>query len=81
MMYSQNNLQYHPDMSPAEAARVWMRINECTDNGLAAINHGEDREMSVNYQETPHGINIILRNGTCIPVPYRYDGSTHNLLY
>lgn len=80
MMFAQNNLQYHPDMTPAEAARVWMRLNECTDNGRAAINYHDDKTMSVNYKETSHGIVIMMRDGTCLPVPYRYDGSTHNLL-
>ena len=67
-------------MSPADAARVWMRRNECTDSGLAAINYCEDGTMNVNYQETPHGIIILLHNGTGIPVPYKYAGSAHGLL-
>ena len=71
---------YHPDMTPAEAARVWMRLNECTDAGVAAINYEENGVMSVNYQETHHGIIILLHNGTGIPVPYKYDGSADNLL-
>lgn len=73
--------ELHPDMSPDEAARLWMRINECTDDGRRAIHCGENREMSVNYKETPHGIVILMHDGTCLPVPYKYDGCTHNLLY
>ena len=79
-MFYHNHLQYNPNMSAADAAKVWMRKNECTDMGLKAIICGPNKEMSVNYQETPHGIVIIAKDGTCLPVPYRYDGSVHNLL-
>ena len=72
--YSEVYLQYHPSMSADDAAKVWMRRNECTDNGLAATHYSDDGKMSVNYQEMPHGISIILHNGTCIPVPYKYQG-------
>ena len=80
MQYYSSQSQYHPDMSADAAARVWMKLNECADNGLAAIYDDEDGMMSVNYQETPHGIIILLHNGTGLPVPYKYDGSTENLL-
>jgi hypothetical protein len=72
--------EFDPDMAPAEAARIWMLRNECTDTGLKTITYGS-KEMSVNYKENPHGIVIIAHDGTAIPVPYRYNGSTHNLLY
>lgn len=78
--YSESALQYHPEMSAADAAKVWMRRNECTDNGQAAIHYGEDRTMSVNYQETSYGISILLHDGTCIPVPYKYQGDNAYLL-
>lgn len=73
-MLAQKDLQYSPNMSPSEVAKIWMLRNECTDNGLAAINYNDDKTMSVNYQETKYGIVIITKNGTCIPVPYKYDG-------
>ena len=78
--YSEASLQYHQDMSADDAAKVWMRRNECTDNGLAAIHYGENREMSVNYHETSYGISIILHDGTGIPVPYKYQGEPVCLL-
>ena len=79
MMCSQNSLQYHPNMTPAEAARVWMTLNECTADGLAAITDNGDGTMSIKYSISRHGIVVYLHDGTCIPVPYRYDGSMHNL--
>ena len=63
-----------PEMTPSEAAKAWVRENECTDIGHAAI-YSENGEMSINYHETPYGITIILKNGTALPVPYKYDGS------
>lgn len=72
-MFARNHLQYHPDMTPNDAARIWMRLNECTEDGLSAIQYHDDGTMSVNYKETKHGIIIMLRNGTGVPVMYKYD--------
>ena len=80
MQNNQHFSPYNPDVSADDAARTWMRLNECTDIGRSAINDEGDGMMSVNYQETPHGITILLHNGTGLPVPYKYDGSTDNLL-
>jgi hypothetical protein len=78
--YSEADLSYHPSMSASEAAKVWMRRNELTDNGRAAINYEKDGKMSVRYEETTHGIDVVLKNGTSIPVPYKYQGEPIRLI-
>jgi hypothetical protein len=66
---------FHPDMSASEAATLWMRNHLCTDTGLAAIVDNDDGTTTVKYQKSPHGIVIMLHDGTCLPVPYKYrDG-------
>lgn len=66
-------------MTPDMAARIWMLNNECTSDGAAAIETIDD-QMSVNYQITRYGITILCKDGTAIPVPYRYDGSPIQLV-
>ena len=70
---------FHPDMSPAEAAKMWLRKTELSSDGELAI-YTDGDAMSVNYMETPHGITIICKNGTGIPVPYRYSGEHVGLI-
>lgn len=60
-------------MAPAEAARLWIQINLLNDNGRAAITNKNDIDC-IRYMETNVGITIILKDGTAIPVPYRYGG-------
>ena len=69
---------FHPQMTPSVAAKIWMLNNECTSDGEMAI-EVIDGNMSVNYQTTPYGITILCKNGTAIPVPYRYDGTNIEL--
>ena len=58
-------------MNSYQAYQQWLNIWGLTDSG----------RMAIGYQETPFGINIILRNNTIIPYPYNYDKHLyHNLL-
>ena len=75
------NVKYDftPQMTPSMAAKTWMLNNECSSNGDAAI-ETIDGQMSVNYQITRYGITILCKDGTAIPVPYRYDGTSVELI-
>jgi hypothetical protein len=74
-----NKINIRPNMTPAEAAKAWMHNNLCTDTGRAAIQTVDGIDV-VRYRETPHGIIIMLNNGTGLPVPYKYNGDYPLLL-